>query len=182
MGARKSDIDRCFRAYHNKYNNNDNLPVFRMGSLNGKNFCLKEITLTTEKGENDEVEVYKREFQQKKTSLINMWMPMFHPSQTEKLIRDMVNTKCPESPEINQPGCPIENIRFNELVPDNDLRGGMYCDFNPKCQTVSSYEAETPSSGYLCFRTKDGRYTNYNFCCDQRVPHLTDIPFCGDLD
>ena len=95
-----------------------------MGSENGNKFCLKEIKLTTENGE-----VYTRTFRRKKTSLIHMWMPMFHPSQTEKLRRDMANTKCPESPEIEQPGCPRGNIRFNQLVSENDPRSGMYCDF-----------------------------------------------------
>jgi hypothetical protein len=177
VSVKPIDVVRCFGDKYNKFNNVDNLPVFRMGSENGNKFCLKEIKLTTEDGE-----VYTRTFRHKKTSLIDMYMPMFHPSQTEKLKRDLANTQCPEN--LGQPGCPRDNIRFNELVPQSDPKSGMYCDFNPKCETVSSDEAETPDSGYLCFKTKDGSYTNYNFCCDVDVPDMPEngIQYCGDLD
>jgi hypothetical protein len=38
--------------------------------------------------------------------------------------------------------------------------------FSFKCNSVSSNDPRDEDSGYVCYETRRGQYTNYNMCCD----------------
>lgn len=165
-GVNRVDMDalnECLRNKRFRFNNVENLPFFNIKSTNGRKFCLEHIKFTTSSPNQIE---YKREFRSQKITSDTTnggalpWMPMFDKSHSSSLIEQLNRIDCPEN--IGAEACPQQNIRFTTAAPERM----MYCDFNFKCNSVSSNDPRDADSGYICYETRRGQYTNYNMCCD----------------
>jgi len=165
-GVNRVDMDalnECLRNKRFRFNNVENLPFFNIKSTNGRKFCLEHIKFTTRSPNQIE---YKREFRSQKITSDTTnggalpWMPMFDKTHSSSLIEQLNRIDCPEN--IGAEACPQQNIRFTTAAPERM----MYCDFNFKCNSVSSNDPRDANSGYICYETRRGQYTNYNMCCD----------------
>jgi hypothetical protein len=156
----------CGRKMRLQFNNVDNIPFFLLHSKTDSEFCLKRISIITVENQQ-----FDRNFTTPKTQM-SMWMPMFHESNLNYIYDRLSQMQCPEN-LVGVESCPNNNVRYKQQIQET-----RYCDFNPMCNSVSSSNPEHENSGYICYKTQRGQYTNYQLCCS--LGRRGDMPACNE--